>query len=270
MNDLDAFARLVAALAPWQSQLVIVGGWAHRLFRHHPLAARPNYQPLLTRDADLAFANGDHLQGSIQSALDKAGFKEDLFGEHRPPVSHYRLGEESGGFYAEFLTPLRGSGMKRDGARDVTVIAAGISAQKLRQLDILLIHPWQVTVGEEQGIPLPRPMPLQIANPVAFIAQKFLIQGGRPPDKRAQDVLYVHDTLALFGAHLPELTVLWREQVRPALTARQVQAIEECMRKNFHKVTDTLRAAARIPQDRVLDADRMRAFCEQALEDVFT
>jgi hypothetical protein len=34
-------------------------------------------------------------------------------------------------------------------------------------------HPWQVTVGAEQGIPLAQPMPLQIANPAAFIAQKY-------------------------------------------------------------------------------------------------
>ena len=269
MTDLGAFARLVVALAPWQSQLVIVGGWAHRLFRHHPLADRPSYQPLLTRDADVAFASGGQLEGSIKSALDSAGFKEDLFGEHRPPVSHYSLGEENSGFYAEFLTPLRGSGMRRDGARDATVNAAGISAQKLRHLDLLLIHPWQVTISEEQGIPLPQSFRLQIANPVAFIAQKFLIQGDRPPDKRAQDLLYLHDTLALFGAHLPELTVLWGEKVRPSLTARQVRSIEECMRASFLTVTDTLREAARIPQDRAIDPERMQAFCQQTLEEVF-
>lgn len=268
MNDLEAFGRLVAALAPWQSQLVVVGGWAHRLYRHHPMAATPEYRPLTTLDADVVFGSGDQLQGNIKSALDDAGFKEELFGSHQPPVSQYSLGEEGAGFYAEFLTPLRGSGMKRSGARDATTVAAGISAQKLRNLDILLVHPWQVTVGPDQGFPMQHPAELRIANPTAFIAQKFLIQGDRLRDKRAQDMLYVHDTLSLFGAQLPALAALWREQVRPALSAKQLDLIGQSRREHFGALTDTLRAAAAIPQDRSLVAERMRAFCEQALDAV--
>jgi hypothetical protein len=268
VNDLEAFARLVGALAPWQSQLVIVGGWAHRLYRHHPLAEAPAYRPLTTLDADVVFGSGDKLQGSIRSALDEAGFKEDLFGNHQPPISQYTLGDEGGGFYAEFLTPLRGSGMKRSGARDATTVAAGISAQKLRNLDILLDHPWQVTVGADQGIPLQLPVELRIANPVGFIAQKFLIQRDRLREKRAQDMLYVHDTLALFGGQLPALAAVWRDQVRPTLSGHQLDLISQCRQENFHAITDTLRAAALIPQDRSLIPERMRAFCEQALDEV--
>ena len=40
---------------------------------------------------------------------------EELFGEDAPPATHYRLGNEDAGFYAEFLTPLQGSGVTRDG-----------------------------------------------------------------------------------------------------------------------------------------------------------
>lgn len=270
MNDLEAFGRLVGALAPWQSQLVVVGGWAHRLYRHHHLAELPEYRPLTTLDADLAFGSGPQLQGNIKSALDAAGFKEDLFGQHQPPVSQYTLGDEGAGFYAEFLTPLRGSGMKRSGARDATTVAAGISAQKLRNLDILLVHPWQVTVGPDQGIPLQHPVDLRIANATAFIAQKFLIQGDRNREKRAQDMLYVHDTLALFGGQLPALAVLWHEHVRATLSQGQLTLIRQTMRDNFHTVTDTLRAAALIPQDRALTPERMRAFCENALDEVLS
>ena len=35
----DPFVRLVAALEPWLDQIVVVGGWAHRLYRLHPQQA---------------------------------------------------------------------------------------------------------------------------------------------------------------------------------------------------------------------------------------
>jgi hypothetical protein len=44
MSDLDAFAKLVGALSPWQGDLVFIGGWAHRLYRHHYLAEQPNHK----------------------------------------------------------------------------------------------------------------------------------------------------------------------------------------------------------------------------------
>jgi hypothetical protein len=268
VNDLEAFAKLASALAPWNSQLVIVGGWAHRLYRHHQLAEVPAYKPLTTLDADVVFGSSGALEGDIKSALEDAGFKEDLFGNHRPPVSQYTLGDEGAGFYAEFLTPLRGSGTRRGGERDATTLAAGITAQKLRNLDILLVHPWQISVGIEQGVPFTNPIDLRIANPCSFIAQKFLIQSDRLREKRAQDLLYVHDTLELFGARLPELGALWREHVRPTLSEAELEHIEQSRRSNFHEVTDTLRASAAIPQDRSLIPERMRGFCEQALDEV--
>jgi hypothetical protein len=50
VEDFVAFARLVDALRPWLGHLVIVGGWAHRLHRFHPLATAPAYLAL-TSDA---------------------------------------------------------------------------------------------------------------------------------------------------------------------------------------------------------------------------
>ncbi len=41
MEDLANFARLVEAIRPWLTHVVIVGGWAHRLYRFHPLARLP-------------------------------------------------------------------------------------------------------------------------------------------------------------------------------------------------------------------------------------
>jgi hypothetical protein len=72
----------------------------------------------------------------VHKALTEAGFTEEFFGDDSPPATHYRLGDEDAGFYAEFLTPLVGSEVKR-GKRDATVSKAGITAQKLRYLDVL-------------------------------------------------------------------------------------------------------------------------------------
>lgn len=158
MNDLEAFARLVQALAPWRQQLIFIGGWGHRLHRLDPRANGPDYQPVFTRDTDLAFANKEPIEGDVKQALTQHGFQEKLSGDHRPPAAHYTLGDDAGGFYAEFLTPLAGSGRKRSGEADATMAKAGISAQKIRHLDVLLVDPWVIRVGPQEGVPLPARM----------------------------------------------------------------------------------------------------------------
>ena len=132
MEDFEAFARLVTALRPWLGQLVVVGGWAHRLHRFHRLANPPGHLPLRTRDTDLAFSPDAALAGDVRAALADAGFTEEVFGDDAPPAMHYCLREEGAGFYAEFLTPLSGSGVKRDWKPDATMSKAGITAQKMR------------------------------------------------------------------------------------------------------------------------------------------
>ena len=38
--ELEAFSKFVVALAPWLGELVVVGGWAHRLYRLDPRARK--------------------------------------------------------------------------------------------------------------------------------------------------------------------------------------------------------------------------------------
>ena len=52
VQDPEAFKRLVRALEPWLDQVVIVGGWAHQLYRLHPEALELDYPPLLTLDKE--------------------------------------------------------------------------------------------------------------------------------------------------------------------------------------------------------------------------
>jgi hypothetical protein len=114
----DAFARLVVALEPWLDQVVIVGGWAHQLYRRHPSALALGYPPLTTLDTDIAMPLALPVRGeSIRARLLAHGFREEFSGEDRPPVTHYHLGDDStqGGFYAEFLAPLTGSDRDRRG-----------------------------------------------------------------------------------------------------------------------------------------------------------
>jgi hypothetical protein len=264
---MEAFARLVTALRPWLGQLVIVGGWAHRLHRFHRLATPPDHLPLRTRDTDLAFSPDEAPAGDLRTALTAAGFIEQLFGDDASPATHYGLWEEDDGFYVEFLTPLFGSEMKR-GKRDATVRTAGITAQKLRYLDLLLLKPWSVRVGPEREVPIAADVELLVANPASFIFQKLLIHSDRPPHKKAQDILYIHDTLELFGGSLGELRRLWLENVRPALPSRTAKRSEAVACELFAGVTDTIREAARIPQDRKLAPENLQRACEYGLGEI--
>lgn len=267
MEDFEAFARLVAALRPWLGQLVVVGGWAHRLHRFHPLANPPGHLPLRTRDADLAFSSDEALDGNVRLALAEAGFAEDFFGEDSPPATHYRLGDEDEGFYAEFLTPLVGSEIKR-GKRDATTSRAGITAQKLRYLDVLLIKPWSVGVGPERQIPIGAEVALFVPSPTSFIVQKLLIHSDRPAAKKAQDLLYVHDTLELFGGSLGELRRPWVEEVRPGMAKPWARKVAAIAGELFAEVTDTIRDAARIPQDRRLAPEDVQRACDYGLGEI--
>jgi hypothetical protein len=176
MEDFGNFARLIDAIRPWLIHIVIVGGWAHRLHRFHPLASVQEYQSLRTRDVDLAFSPNAPLEGDLNEALSKAGFNAELSGEYTPPVTHYRLGTQDAGFFAEFLTVKKGDGLRRDGKSDLTVAKAGIIAQKLRHLELLLEAPWIVHITADTKIPIEHPVDVSVPNPVSFIVQKLLVQ----------------------------------------------------------------------------------------------
>ena len=152
-SELEPFARLVEALDPWLDQLVIIGGWAHRLYRLDPRAQTLAYPPLTTLDSDVAVPPGISVKGgTIRDRLLAAGFQEEFVGEDRPPATHYHLGAQ-GGFYAEFLTPLVGSEYGRKGERKATREVGGISSQQLRYIDILLLTPWSVRLDKAGGYP---------------------------------------------------------------------------------------------------------------------
>jgi hypothetical protein len=245
-DDLRSFARLVDALAPWLDQVVIIGGWAHRLYRIHPLAQPLDYDPLATFDTDVAMpAELPQQAESMRARLAASGFEEELLGDMRPPAVHYRLTAGDAGFYAEFLTPLIGSVNKR-GRRDATASIAGVSAQKLRHLELLLAAPWKVEVGPATGYQMTERLIVQIPNPVAFLVQKLLIHDRREPADRAKDLVYIHDTIEAFGDALPELRKLWQGTVRPLLSPKARRSIEAAPSMLLGEVNDSVREAVRM------------------------
>src|SRR5690242_710674 len=80
----------------------------------------------MTRDADIATPPRVQPRAQdLRTLLIGAGFTEELLGDDRPPVTHYRLGEKGGGLFVEFITDQPGGGYKRDGGRDDTVLVRG-------------------------------------------------------------------------------------------------------------------------------------------------
>jgi hypothetical protein len=52
--ELEPFSKFIEALEPWLNEVVLVGGWAHRLYRLDPRARKLDYLPLTTLDSDVA------------------------------------------------------------------------------------------------------------------------------------------------------------------------------------------------------------------------
>ena len=264
-HDLRQFARLVDALEPWLDRVLFIGGWAHRLFRERPEAARLSYPPLRTGDVDVALdPRALGRDAGIRERLAASGFREEFLGDDRPPVTHYSLGDEASGFYVEFLSPLLGGDRRRDGSRDVTERIAGVTAQKLRYLDILLVEPWTVTIGEEQGVPLARPATILIPNPASFIVQKLLIEARRSREDRAKDVLYVHDTIELFAPTLDALHALFSASIEPVLPRSTREALQRAAAA-YDEVTDPTREAALIAGFRGLTPKVIQEVCQAGL-----
>ena len=74
-----------------------------------------------------------------------------------------------------------------------------------------------------------------------------MIHGKRPPEKKAQDTLYIHDTLELFGGDLEELQKIWLNEVKPKLPAKLAQEIIDLTKKQYGRVTDIIRDASLDP-----------------------
>jgi hypothetical protein len=264
------FARLIVALEPWLTQVVIIGGWAHRLYRLHPSAQHVEYLPLTTLDTDIAVpARLKVTDTDVRKRLIAHGFEEERLGEDQPPATHYRLGDTKTGFYAEFLTPLFGPEHGRDGKPKATRRVAGVVSQQLRHLEILLLSPWTVSLTRSTGFPFEDPRQVRIANPASFLSHKALIHNKRARTKFAKDVLYIHDTLEIFGARLEDLNREWRTEVKPHIHPNAARKIQHAATDLFGELNDAIRDAARMTGARKLSAEAVRERCNFGLARIF-
>lgn len=267
-DDFVSTSRLIIALEPWLDQVVIIGGWAHRLYRLHPYAQALEYAPLTTRDADIAIPPTLLIrEQDIRARLLAKGFTEEFLGDDQPPATHYRLGDETAGFYAEFLTPLVGGEHDRQGRRKATAQIAGVTSQRLRHIDLLLQHPWAVDL-DLAGTQRERRR-VQIANPASFLAQKVLIHGRRSRDDRAKDILYMHDTLEVFGNRLAELRGEWERSIAPQLHRRHRSKVLKASHELFGKTTDAIREAVLMAVGRSVTTESLREACQSGFEQLF-
>ena len=248
----------------------MVGGWAHRLLRYHPLAQAVPYEPLLTNDADVAVpAALEVREQDLRDRLIKADFNERFMGDDQPPAAHYELGEEGGGFYAEFLTPLIGSEYDRKGNRRATAQVGGITSQNLRYVELLLNSPWTVQLSRGNGFAFEAPKQVRIAHPTRFMAQKLLIHEKRDRRSRAKDILYLHDTIELLGGSLDVLREEWT-RLRQALPEGAIRTVEGAVDAMFSKTTDDIRGAAQAAAGRALTPEGVQELCRAGLRIVFS
>lgn len=270
-DQLD-FSSFATAIAPYLDQVVVAGGWAHRLHRLHGKASSVGFPALMTTDADVAATTAAAAAGpSIYELLRDAGFTEKLSGGGAEPVAKYLLRSSSSGFYVEFLTPVRGGGgNRRQGA---TEQLSGVLAQRLRSVDLLLKSPWQIQLTSDIGYPVqPDGLIIQVANPTTYLAQKLLVLPGRKPSERPKDILYIHDTILIFGGGLTELRELW-QSLLPSIPGSTRKKLLRQIDEQFREPTDDIRRAAEIARrtSRLSppSASELAKVCRLGLADIF-
>lgn len=244
-QEIDVLARVHRAVSTAPGgPLVVVGGWAARLLRRHPLAAPSNFEPLSTEDLDIAAPDRvPKKTDRLGEQLKKEGFSPDYRSEDRPPVTRYVL-KSANDFELEFIAPLRGGEVRRDGTLDATADVLGVSAQKLRHVELLLLEPYPIELPE-----LGSGATLLVANPASFIIQRLLILPSRPSlSKKGKDALYIHDVLQLFtdkGRIHPDI-VAQAGRVLATLTKKQGQRTRETVADLGDPTAGSVKEAARI------------------------
>jgi hypothetical protein len=235
-EEILQLASALEALRPYLPELVVVGGWAHRLFHLHPLARPRDFAPLRTNDVDLALVADlqPHAPGPIPDLLKKAGF-EPRRKSMEPPITRY----ERNGLLIEFIADLQGSSRKRDGSEKVAIELGGVTAEQLLYVYPLHVRPWS-PVHDNPTLAVTR-----VANPVTYLFQKILVNPRRIGGKDANDVLYIADTVDVFGDQLDALRNEWVTAIRDAIHPKHVSTFRE-VASALYVVKDVHRRAARI------------------------
>jgi Nucleotidyltransferase len=150
-----------------------------------------------------------------------------------------------------------------------TVRVGGVTTQRLRHIDLLLHAPWFVKIDDSNGFPLAHPTTVRVPSAIAYIAQKILVRQKRAAEGRAKDLLYIRDTIELFGRSLPMLHKDWTNTFRQQLHAKAVRTIERAGSVIFGQVDDISREAALMATGRSLSADEILEVCRSGWKQIF-
>lgn len=200
---LGDLARFLDAAGPYMQDLVLIGGWVPYFYRFLPGLPRPDHEPILTKDFDLASPGGlrERGAGTLDARLRAAGF---VVHESRDPVvlryQDRRFGSRDlAPIHFEFLTTLTGPVRGRRGdSRQTREVQRGLPAQALRYLDLLRHEPLVVHTSDVPGLRRNVQVDLRIPNPAAYVFQKALVHDERD-QKAAKDLAYVYDVALLWS-----------------------------------------------------------------------
>ena len=224
-EEADVLRRLLRALSGVVPEFIIAGGQAARLLRLHPLATRLDWKPLLTSDTDVATVDQGHRGNDLATAFETEGFTPTFEGDDVPPRTHYLRGAAE----IELIVPE----VARRHSTGVTVKILGASAQKVKDLEPILVEPAELDVPHVGRVRVP--------NPAAYIIQKVLtLTNRRTLGKKGKDALYVHDALLLFthGGHIHPEVVALAVRVVATLTKKQKAKLLETAAKLGDARTD--------------------------------
>ncbi len=236
-EEADVLRRLLRAVGSVVPEFIIAGGQAARLLRLHPLATRLEWAPLLTSDTDVATVDQGHRGHDLALAFETEGFTAALEGDDKPPRTHYQRGNAE----IELIVP----DTPRRNSTGATVKILGASAQKVKDLEPLLVEPTELEVPDVGRVRVP--------NPAAYIIQKVLtLTNRRSPLKKGKDALYAHDALLLFtrdGQLHPDVVSL-AGRVLATLTKKQKAKLLENAAKLGDARTDFVGESSRQAEGR--------------------
>jgi len=202
----DFFRRVIRGVAPYLGDMVIAGGCANALYRHHPVAQPTPIPQPGTKDLDLACRLGPLPAGDrppLMTLLCEAGLDVKLFGTTHPAVMKFSVAGVENGPEVELLCPLIGAPWQRGGdePQAVALQDGGVTAQPLQYLDLLLFEPWRIDVARVPGFAdmagLP---PVLLPHPLTYVIQKVLARDewGRTPAKLEKDCYYIYEVSVVF------------------------------------------------------------------------
>jgi hypothetical protein len=196
--------HVVRSLGPYRQEVVLVGGCANALYRHHRHASAITGQPLATLDLDLATPSKLPTRDlTLRLSLANAGLLPLPENQRTNKYKTVSTANET----LELLCPTIGiSKAIRDQSPSLVEIQLGSTAEALDYMDILFAFPWTLDLRDAPPLGVTEDLQVRIPNPVSYIMQKVLIRRQRKtPAKRAKDSYYIYEIAVLFRNALPAL-----------------------------------------------------------------